>query len=127
MTYSPYSASVKEVSALHPTMPSLTLRHGGVGLSTGSLCHHQHDVRACRPQVQAYCITGGGCVLPAVLPQTENIRIAYIDEIPPGNSNVSFRLNVVSVCKQGSTAPSKHRWFKQKLWHTKSVFLPVLA
>jgi hypothetical protein len=27
--------------------------------------------------------------------QTENIRIAFIDEIPPGKSSVSFRLNVV--------------------------------
>lgn len=31
------------------------------------------------------------CCCPA---QTENIRIAYIDEIPPGTSQVSFKLFV---------------------------------
>jgi len=30
----------------------------------------------------------------AAIDDTENIRIAYIDEIPPGKSTVSFRLNV---------------------------------
>lgn len=35
------------------------------------------------------------CVLCVLRVQTENIRIAYIDEIPPGKSSVSFRLNVV--------------------------------
>lgn len=36
---------------------------------------------------------------PALVLQTENIRIAYIDEIPAGKSSVSFRLNVVrAVC-----------------------------
>lgn len=38
-------------------------------------------------------------LVPRVSPplQTENIRIAYIDEIPPGTSSVSFKLNVVSL------------------------------
>lgn len=40
--------------------------------------------------------------------QTENIRIAYIDEIPPGQSNISFKLNVVScLCLRVSEG---HAW-----------------
>jgi hypothetical protein len=38
--------------------------------------------------------------------QTENIRIAYIDEIPAGKSSVTFKLNVVSVRQQRDTPKS---------------------
>jgi hypothetical protein len=44
--------------------------------------------------------------------QTENIRIAYIDEIPPGKSTVTFKLNVVSCCR----VPQRGMWRQAARW-----------
>jgi hypothetical protein len=43
-------------------------------------------------------------------PQTENIRIAYIDTIAPGTSSVTFRLSVAQ--EQYSLGPLKLERFK---------------
>lgn len=53
------------------------------------------------------CLPHYCCLVSApFMPQTENIRIAYIDEIPAGTSSVTFKLNVVSVRQLRETPTS---------------------